>query len=451
MPSKNINRIMLVGTNSGCGKTTVTCAILKALINKNLKVASFKCGPDYIDPMFHSEIIGAKSRNIDLFLCEEAISKFLFAQNSEDADISVVEGVMGFYDGLSGKSTLNSSCDISNKLGIPAVLVVNCRGMALSVVAMIKGYLDLYPNNIKAVILNNVSKMMYSFYKEIIEENLEIKVLGFMPNEPRASFESRHLGLITAQEINLLQEKIHLLSEIAEESIDLEAFLKIAKEALPLEYLDFKVEKQAEIKIGIAKDKAFCFYYEDSLSLLEKMGAKLISFSPLYDEELPKEIDGLILGGGYPELYLEKLSQNKTMLKSIREKVEKGLPTYAECGGFMYLGKSISFNDKTYPMVGVIDINSQMTNKLQNFGYVTLTSTKNNLWLKKGNTVPAHEFHYSKTDKSGNDLLAKKLSGKAWSGGFVEDSLWAGYPHIHFWGNVDMAKNFINKCKKYSS
>lgn len=445
MKNKNINRIMIAGTNSGCGKTTITCAVLKALIKRGLKVASFKCGPDYIDPMFHSEIIGAKSRNIDMFLCGEKPSRYLFAQNSEWADISIIEGVMGFYDGLGADTCENSSWDISNKFIIPVVLTVNCKGAAISVVAMINGYLDFYKNNIKAVILNNVSKHMFNIYKDMIESRVDIKVIGYMPYEPEAVIESRHLGLVTAKEIDSLQEKIELLAQIVEETINIDLLVDIANNAASFDYEEIEIKKTTGVNIAVARDKAFCFYYEDSMELLIKMGAKLIDFSPIEDPCLPETVDGLILGGGYPELYLEKLSVNKEMKNSIKAAWHNNIPIYAECGGFMYLGREIN----TYPMIGIIDMNFEMTKKLQNFGCITLTAKEDTMLMNYQERVCAHEFHYSKSDVESGCLTAEKASGKMWEAGYCKDNVFALYPHIHFWGNINIAKQFIEKCEEY--
>jgi cobyrinic acid a,c-diamide synthase len=442
---------MIAGTNSGCGKTTITCAILRALMDKGLKVAAFKCGPDYIDPMFHTEIIGAKSRNLDLFLCGEEATKYLLKKNSEGADISVIEGVMGLYDGLGVDNSKYSSCDLSNRTKTPVILVVNCRGMSYSIVAMIKGYMTFQENQIVGVILNNTSKAMYSRYKESIENHLPIKVLGFMPSQKEAVFESRHLGLVTAEEVTALDEKIAILSEMATENIDLEGLVELAQSAPSLDYPEINVEKQEPVKIAIARDKAFCFYYEDSLELLRQMGATLIPFSPLGDKSLPKEIDGLILGGGYPELYLEKLANNKTLLKSIKEAVANGLPTYGECGGFMYLGKTITLDNVEYDMVGAINTHSAMTKRLQNFGYVNLKANEDNLFCEAGGWINGHEFHYASSDDNGSTFKAIKQTGKTWEGVFGTSSLYAGYPHLHLWGNIDFGKHFLRKCLHYKN
>lgn len=281
------NRLLIAGTGSGCGKTTMVCAVMKGLLNQGLLVSSFKAGPDYIDPMFHSRITGTKSRNLDMFLCGENVVKQLFAENSKDCDISVVEGVMGFYDGLGMGDIEYSSNDLSNRTDTPVVLVVNAKGMATSVLALIKGFLEFKDNLIKGVLLNGVSPMMYPRYKEIIENNLDIKVLGFMPNLPEAAIESRHLGLVTADEIEDLRDKIDILGEHAAKYIDLDALMDIASSAPEMEYEKVKIEKIASVRIAIAKDNAFCFYYEDNLDLLRKLGAELIPFSPLDDKSLP--------------------------------------------------------------------------------------------------------------------------------------------------------------------
>lgn len=446
--SADFARIMIAGTGSGCGKTTVTCGVLKALVNKGLNVAPFKCGPDFIDPMFHSEITGAKSRNLDMFLCGEETVKYLFAKNSQTADISVIEGVMGFYDGLGAKTAKYSSRDLANKTLTPVLLVVNCSGMSLSAAAMIKGYLDFKPNTVKGVILNGVSFSMYPVYKELIETNTETKVLGFLPKMPDAAIESRHLGLVTAAEISGLHKKIDLIAENAQKYIDLDGILKIAAKAPPLAYDDIQIKKQGKTRIAIARDKTFCFYYQDSLELLDKLGAQLIPFSPLSDSCLPDDIDGLILGGGYPELYAKALSANTQMLDSIKTAIIGGLPTIAECGGFMYLHEKLcDINNKSFKMVGVIQGETRLTKKLTRFGYIKLTALCDNLLCKTGEYIFAHEFHYSESDSCGVSFEAQKpISGVTWNAVNTNDTLFAGYPHIHLWGNLDFAKNFMSKC-----
>lgn len=451
MKVSNFARVMIAGTGSGCGKTTVTCGILKALINRNVKTAAFKCGPDYIDPMFHTEIIGTESRNLDTFLCGENAVKYLFAKNGEMADISVVEGVMGFYDGL-GNDGSYSSHAISKLTDTPVILVVNANGMYLSIAAMIKGYADFIPNNLKGVILNSVSPGIYPTYKQMIEEHTGLKVLGFLPKLPDAMIESRHLGLVTATEIENLHQKLDLLADNVEKYIDIDGLLELAETAPLLEYqpivVDNVINEKYPCNIAVAKDSAFCFYYRDSLELLENMGAKLSYFSPLHDKALPENINGLILGGGYPELYADELSKNKSMLMDIKKAINKGIPTYAECGGFMYLQQAIIDADgNNNPMVGVIEGNSAFQNKLSRFGYAAIKAKRDNLFCLKGDSINVHEFHYYDSDNNGSDFEAfKPNSGKKWSCVFATDTLFAGYPHIHLYGNLEFAKKFVQKC-----
>ena len=450
MSEAHVNRIMIAGTGSGCGKTTITCAVLKALVNRGLAVASFKCGPDYIDPMFHSEIIKAKSRNLDPFLCGAETTGYLFARNGEEADISVVEGVMGFYDGLNIDDTLHSSCDISLQTRTPVVLVVDCSGLYHSVVAMIKGYLGFCENNIVGVILNNTTKELYPRYRELIENMLSIRVLGYMPFLKGAALESRHLGLVTAAEIHALDDKMALLAKTAEECIDMDGLIEAAKNAPPLAYREIHIEKIASVRIAIAQDKAFCFYYEDSLDLLRRLGAELVPFSPLNDSCLPENIDGLILGGGYPELHAETLSANMSMLRSVGRAYRNGLPTYAECGGFMYLGDSITVAERCHPMVGAIKTGTTLTDRLQHFGYIGLSAMENTVFCSKGGAINAHEFHYSHSDDEGSGFEVSKGSTKNRCSIFCSPAVYAGYPHLHLWGNIDFARNFIRKCGEVS-
>ncbi|MDF2984652.1 MAG: cobyrinic acid a,c-diamide synthase [Eubacterium sp.] len=453
MKTSSIARIMIAGTGSGCGKTTVTCAILRALVNRRASVAAFKCGPDYIDPMFHTEIVGTGSRNLDTFLCGENNVKYLMAKNSEGAEISVIEGVMGYYDGL-GSDGSHSSYSISHLTDTPAILVVRPGGMALSAAAVIKGFKDFKPeSNIKGIILNSVSPALYEMYKSMIEDNTGLKLFGFLPDIPGAAIESRHLGLVTSKEIEDIQRKLDVLAENAERYIDIAGLLRLSQAAPSIEYESFTVKESCQCKIAVARDRAFCFYYADSLGLLEQMGAELIYFSPLSDKKLPDGISGLILGGGYPELYAKGLSENKSMLDSIKKAIEKGLPTYAECGGFMYLQQSLSDAEgNKYAMVGALRGNSFMQSRLSRFGYTTLTAREDNLFCEKGESINAHEFHYSDSDNNGCSFEALKPNRRrSWECIFANKTLVAGYPHMHFYGNPSFAEKFVQKCGKFAS
>ena len=328
-------RLVLAGTNSGCGKTTVTCAILQALVNRGCSVAAAKCGPDYIDPMFHSRIIGAKSSNLDPFFFDDNTLRYLLAENSRGCELAVIEGVMGYYDGLGLTSTRASTFELAQKTESPVILVVNARGAALSVLAAIQGFLQFRPESgIQGVILNGCTAMSYGALAAELERQYPVKACGYLPRLPDCALESRHLGLVTAQEVSDLKEKMQRLARAAEQTLDFDALMEIAKSAPSLSFAPPELPKPGvPVRIGVARDMAFCFFYEDSLALLRRLGAELVDFSPLEDEALPENLQGLYLPGGYPELYAEALSQNEAMRESIRKAVTGGLPCIAECGG----------------------------------------------------------------------------------------------------------------------
>ncbi len=468
MEQKTIARIMIAAAGSGSGKTTVTCGLLQAFLKRGKKPASFKAGPDYIDPMFHSEVLGIKSRNLDLFFTDESVTKYLLCKNAGTADLAVLEGVMGYYDGLAGKSTDCSSYDLARKTQTPVILVVDCKGMSVSIVALIKGFMELRrDHSIRGVILNRISPMLYEDSKSLIEEELSLEVLGYLPVMTDCRLESRHLGLVTAKEVGNLQEIITRVADQMEASVDLGRILAIAKEAPPINFdipegiknirehasdphnpSDTNFTLQS-VKIAVAMDKAFCFYYQDNLELLEELGAEIVPFSPLENETLPSDIRGLILGGGYPELYLERLSGNKTMLQSIKNAIDNGIPCLAECGGFMYLHQWVKDRDGTqYNMVGVIEGESFPTQRLTRFGYITLTALEDNVFCKKGAELKGHEFHYWDSTNTGCGFHAQKPLRKAnWDCIITRGNLWAGYPHIHFYSNIEAAAEFFEKVR----
>ena len=441
----HIPRLILAGTNSGCGKTTVVCALLQALVNRGLKTGAFKCGPDYIDPMFHSRIIGAKSANLDLHFFSPNTLRYLLAKNGADRDISVIEGVMGYYDGAGLTSTKGSTYEVAQVTDSPVVLVVGAKGASLSVLATIQGFLDFCPNShIKGVILNQCTAMTYTALAAEIEKRFKIKAFGFLPSIPECALESRHLGLVTAAEVKNLKEKMQILAQQAEKSLNIDGLIGLANRAMPVEYQPVILPPKESVRIAVARDKAFCFYYEDSLEALTEMGAELIPFSPLTDKNLPENIQGLYLGGGYPELYLEQLGANTEMRQSIRQAMEKGLPCIAECGGFMYLTKSIA----GVPMVGALEGECFNTGKLTRFGYVTLQAKKDNLLCKAEGQIAAHEFHHWDCTAPGDGFTAKKSTGKQWDCAVSSPTLYAGYPHFHFYSNPAFAEGFIDTCIK---
>lgn len=446
-------RVMLTAVSSGSGKTTITCGLLQALVNRKMKVASFKCGPDYIDPMFHSKVIGTKSKNLDSFFNDNNTLKYLMSRSSEASDISIIEGVMGFYDGLGGKSIKASSYDVARITETPVILVVNCKGMSLSILPIIKGFLEYKKDsNIKGVILNLIPKMIYGEIKEIIEEELKIKVLGYVPNLEDLTLESRHLGLVTPNEIKGLKENLNKVADILEESLDIDEIIKLGSNAEELSYEKVVVPKvEGNPKIAVAYDDAFCFYYEDNIEILREMGATIEYFSPLKDNKLPDNINGLVLGGGYPELYAKALSENTSMLESIKNSINKGLPTLAECGGFMYLHNSVEDSEGVaHKMVGVIDGDSYKTPKLNRFGYIELEALEDSYIAKKGEKVLGHEFHYWDSTLCGDKFIARKpLRKRTWKAIHTTESLLAGYPHLNYYSNLNIPYNFLRKCICY--
>ena len=443
-----IPRVLLAGTNSGCGKTTVTCAVLQALVNRGLAVGAFKCGPDYIDPMFHSRIIGAKSANLDLFFFSDNTLRYLLAKNAVNRDVCILEGVMGFYDGMELTSLRASTYQVAQTTQSPVVLVVNAWGAALSVLATIHGFLTLYPdNNICGVILNHCWAMSYPGLAEAIRRQFggRVRPWGFLPAMPDCRLESRHLGLITAAEVSDLRQKMQSLAEKAEACIDLDGLLELAHSAQPVICDPVIMPHYDEpVRVAVARDNAFCFYYEDSLEALREMGAELVDFSPLADEKLPEDIDGLYLGGGYPELYAEQLSGNRTMLASVRTALERGLPCIAECGGFMYLTEAIG----EWPMVGHLPGGSFDNGRLTRFGYVTLRAGADNMLCRVGEEIAAHEFHHWDSTDTGSGFTAVKTDGRSWDCVAATERLYAGYPHFHFYANPGFAQNFYQTCLK---
>lgn len=452
-------RILLTAPSSGSGKTLITCGLLHALKNRGKKVISFKCGPDYIDPMFHSMILGTKSRNLDTFFADEDTVRYLFEKNSNGYDLAVLEGVMGYYDGLGGISTRSSAYEVAQVTDTPVILCVDGKGSSVSLVALIKGFLEYKGDSrIQGVILNRVSGMLYPRLKEMIESQLPVRVVGYVPYVPDCVLESRHLGLVTPDEITDLKERVEKLAEILETSIEWDVLDEIAGSNRTISERDMQEnvlvrkvtgQDKPSVTIGVARDEAFCFFYEDNLQLLQELGAKLLYFSPLHDKKLPEYVDGLMFHGGYPELYAEALSKNTEMLDSVREALQNGVPCMAECGGFMYLHEQMEdMNHRPWTMAGIIPGYVKKTERLGRFGYITLEGGK--VFGKDVGTFPAHEFHYFDSDCCGEDFLAKKPVGnRSWHCIHSTDTLFAGFPHLYFYGNPGIAQAFVGACIKY--
>ena len=448
---RKVPRILLGAAASGSGKTLITCGLLQALKNRKLQVTSFKCGPDYIDPMFHSRVIGTKSRNLDSFFADEDTVRYLLEKNARDCEISVIEGVMGYYDGLAGISPKASAYDVAKITKTPAVLIVNAKGMSLSAAAFIKGFVEYQEDSqIRGVILNQVSSMMYPRLKQIIEEKLSIKVYGYVPVVKDCVLESRHLGLVMPEEIVDLQQKLMELAEILEKSVDIDGLLELAEHAeeLPVQESPVAYHTGRKIRIALAKDEAFCFFYQDNLELLEEMGAELVPFSPIHDKKLPEHIDGMLFHGGYPELYAKKLSENKEMLAAVCAAVQTGIPYMAECGGFMYLHQEMEdMEGHSWSMAGVIHGKSWRTPRLTRFGYITLED--GTCFGEHVGAIRAHEFHYFDSDRCGEAYTAKKpLSSRSWKCIHSDGQGMSGFPHMYYYSNLRVPEQFLRACEE---
>lgn len=451
-----MNRIVIAGTHSGCGKTTISLGIMAALTERGKRVAPFKVGPDYIDPGFHAFVTGNSSHNLDSWLLSEETVKFLFQRNMKNHDIGVIEGVMGLFDGFGTEKDQGSTAHVSKIINAPVILVIDAKAMASSAAAVALGF-KLYDEgvSVKGIILNRVSgKSHYDLLKTAIERDTKIPCLGYLPSNFDISLNSRHLGLIPAEEVDSLKEKIKMLTQMIEQHIDLDIFEEIAASPpVPSNVKNPCDEIKGNgngIKLGIARDKAFSFYYQDNLKLLEEIGVELIPFSPLYDKDIPDGIHGLYIGGGFPEIFAKELQDNAEFRNSIRKYLENGLPAYAECGGLMYLTESIEdMGGNNYNMVGFFPTKSKMTKRLQRFGYVEV-HTESRVEIK------GHEFHRSiiETKPELNyyyDVfkIRNKEIVDRWKEGLIKKNTVAGYPHIHFYSNLDFVMEFIGKCKKH--
>lgn len=460
---KKIPRIIIASPKSGSGKTLISISLMKYFSMNGKKVSAFKCGPDFIDPMFHKKILELPSKNLDLFFTDEEKTKILFTQKN-DSELSIIEGVMGLYDGLGCITEKASTYHLAQTLNCPIIFVVDAGGMALSLLAEIKGFLLMDKKNlIKGIILNNASKMLYEKICPLIEKEIKIKVLGYFPKQKDLKIESRYLGLKLPDEIKNIKEMTKKSAEILSKTVDLNAIYKIAENAPPLKIQTDKKNKtlllneknenlQNPIRIALAKDEAFCFYYEDNINLLKNEGAQIVEFSPLHDKEIPKDVYGIILGGGYPELFAEQLESNSQMKNSIVNAIQKGIPSIAECGGFMYLHKNLILkNKKSYKMLGIIDGDVYDKNKLVRFGYVSVKE-KISSFLKNNSIIRGHEFHYFDSTSNGKSCVSEKpISKKTWESSFTGKNFWWGFTHLYYNSNPQFAKKFVKSCREFKN
>lgn len=442
----NTPRVMFAATRSGSGKTTVTCGVLAALKKQNIKVQAYKCGPDYIDPMFHRTVLGINTGNLDTFFAgADAIGRIL-ARDTKDAELIVMEGVMGYYDGVGGTTTMASSYELSKVTKTPVVLIVDAKGASVTLAAIIRGIMEYKKDSrIVGVILNRVSPMFYSRIKHVIETECGIPVLGYLPEDASFAVPSRHLGLLQPDEMQKQRDWVETVAGAARKTIDIDGILEIAAQAemLQIQKATGETEKSkfpAGYRIGVARDAAFSFYYRENLRMLEDMGATLVYFSPLTDAHV-SEVDALIFGGGYPELYAKQLYENRSMRASVWQALDAGMPCHAECGGFLYLGKSLADAEgNVYEMVGFLDGAGFRTERLQRFGYVELAPQEADAFAV--NTVlRGHEFHYWDSTDCGDACLAwKPLSKqKTYPCMVKKKGTFAGFPHLYYAG----AENFF--------
>ncbi len=454
----NVPRLVIAGTSSGVGKTTISTAIMAALHRRGFRVQGFKTGPDYIDPGYHRLATGLVSRNLDSWMMgREKITQSFF-YNGSKADICIVEGVMGLFDGSLGDGS-GSTAEIAGLLQAPIVLVVDTRSMAQSAAAVVYGYQNFWPHlNIAGVILNRVGSDKHRITAtRAIEDRCRIPVIGAIHRDARLSTPERHLGLLPVPENKTAKEKIETLGATIEQLLDLDLLVQIAQSApqmdVPVNTLNI-AETRPAVKIAVALDEVFNFYYQDSLDTLTALGANLVFFSPLHDTKIPPGACGLIIGGGFPEMYLKELAANREMRAHIGHAHKHGLPIYAECGGLVYLAERVTGLDgETYPMVGIVPGSCTMETKLVGMGYVTAEALSDNILCSKGYTLKGHEFHYSSFTPAGKSSAYKLYGGRGPDGrldGHARGNVLASYLHLNFFGDPTLAEGFVNKCREFS-
>lgn len=442
--------LQLVATapQSGSGKTTAVCALLGAMAARGLTLCAFKAGPDYIDPMFHRAVLGVESHNLDLFFSTPETVRSLYARHAAGHGAAVVEGAMGYYDGLGGVSDTASAWHLADTLDLPALLVVRPKGASLTLAATLRGLLAFRtPHHIAGILLNDCTENLYKMLRPMLERETGLPVVGYLPFLPGAAIESRHLGLKTAAEIADLQARLKLLADAAQSSIDWPLLQRLFDRPAPAAAPPVAVPPR--VRLAVARDAAFCFTYAETLEALQENGAELCFFSPLQDTVLPPDIGGLYLPGGYPELYAAELAANAPMRAALKAAVENGLPTAAECGGFLYLGQTLEDADGTpHPMAGVLPGQGVKTGRLVRFGYATLTAQADSMLFAAGEQFPAHEFHHWDSTQNGTALTAAKANGRQWACGFANAHLYAGFPHL-YWAGTPLAQRFVAAAERY--
>ncbi|HZK53081.1 MAG TPA: cobyrinate a,c-diamide synthase [Desulfosporosinus sp.] len=452
-----IPRLVIAGTHSGVGKTTLATGLMAALKKRERPIQGYKVGPDYIDPSYHAAATGRASRNLDRWLLGEHLP-FIFAQNAGDR-WAVIEGVMGMFDGMSGTAGYGSTADVAKILKAPIILIVDASSMSRSVAALVHGFNTYDPAvNLQGVILNRVkSPAQEKILRQALEE-LHIPVVGVLPKEAALHLPERHLGLIPVGESGLLEGFIDTLSQLVTKHIDLDLVERIMLGAPDLDEACLDpipaqpMVQEHQFRLGLALDEAFLFYYQDALDLAKRLNFTIVPFSPLHDLALPPDLDGIFIGGGFPELHLARLSENLTFLDSLRSYAASGKPVYAECGGYMYLGRSISdFEGQEFPLAGVIPMKSEMTTRLQGIGYRRGVFREDTFLGPRGTTVQGHEFHYSRVTHDQQFPPAYELFKGDQSTrmeGYARENIVASYLHLHFSGKSQLLEHWFSTCSR---
>ncbi len=454
--SRKVPSLCIAGTHSGCGKTTVTLGIMSALVKRGLAVQPFKVGPDFIDPGHHRRITGRDSHNLDGWMLNRQYNEEIFARTVQDADAAVVEGVMGLFDGSSGRDESGSTAQMAKWLGLPVILVIDARSMARSAAAMALGFSTFEKElPISGIIFNRVGSEAHA---EMIDEAMAslsgLPVFGYLPRDETLEIPSRHLGLVTDEDFSTDENFAEKLAQWIELNLNLDQLLTSLTGKRTNSILGSS-NPEPDIKIGVARDEAFCFYYPENLRLLREAGAALIPFSPIRSKQLPEGIKGLIFGGGYPEVHCRMLSENRELLDAVRAFGLRGGPIYAECGGFMFLMKEIrDHKGEAHPMVGIFPMAAQMENRLKALGYREITTRKGSVLGPAGTRIRGHEFHYSRIQEMGlgpdsiYDMTDRKASVRD-NEGFMRERVLGSYVHLHWGSNPEVAKHFVNYCRRY--
>jgi cobyrinic acid a,c-diamide synthase len=448
---------VVAGPSSGAGKTTVTLGLMAALMRRGLTVQPFKCGPDFIDPGHHQRVCERPSRNLDGWMLTPATNQATFFRHAASADVSVAEGVMGLFDGASRSSGAGSTAEMATMLGLPILFVVDASKMAGSAAALVHGFATFDPAvRVAGVIFNKVgSASHYGLLKDALERAGDSVSLGYLPRDEQLRIPERYLGLVTADECVLSEVAVAHLADLIEQYVDLDRVLDVAGVVAGRIDSVASTPPAAPVRIGVAKDRAFCFYYEDNFDALRAAGADLVEFSPLDDRELPDALDALYFGGGYPELWAEGLTANMTMQAAVQRFIESGRVVYAECGGLMYLAQSIQGRDgRTWPMIGALPFTVVMTERLQRFGYVEVTLTHDCVLGAAGTTARGHSFHCSRIADVPVDIpqsyrLRYTLAGTEEAEGFSVGSVLASYIHLHFQSNPSLAPELVRRIARH--